>query len=150
MGAPLHTLSKFKDVSVGFVPPSHLRQCFALFVVAEGWLLLDIVWFVLFLWQMEKLSHSKSEKSIKVSYFTTSSQSQISFALWICCVVLVICAQYNRVPGRIYIYTQTKVKQHHIFSETLFWKLQNGIYGKWKSNIFNFTVNFITFMSTLS
>ena len=27
------------------------------------------------------------------------------------------------------IYTQTKVKQHHIFSETLFWKLQNGISG---------------------
>ena len=27
------------------------------------------------------------------------------------------------------IYTQTKVKQHHIFSETLFWKLQNGICG---------------------
>ena len=25
------------------------------------------------------------------------------------------------------LYTQTKVKQHHIFSETLFWKLQNGI-----------------------
>ena len=32
----------------------------------------------------------------------------------------------------LHIYTQTKVKQHHIFSETLFWKLQNGIYGKWK------------------
>ena len=27
------------------------------------------------------------------------------------------------------IYTQTKVKQHHIFSETMFWKLQNGICG---------------------
>ena len=28
-----------------------------------------------------------------------------------------------------HIYTQTKVKQHHIFSETLFRKLQNGICG---------------------
>ena len=27
----------------------------------------------------------------------------------------------------IFIYIQTKVKQHHNFSETLFWKLQNGI-----------------------
>ena len=27
------------------------------------------------------------------------------------------------------IYTQTKVKQHHIFSKTLFLKLQNGICG---------------------
>ena len=27
------------------------------------------------------------------------------------------------------IYTQTKVKQRHIFSDTLFWKLQNGISG---------------------
>ena len=34
-----------------------------------------------------------------------------------------------KVPKHIYIYTQTKVKQHHIFSETLFWKLQNGICG---------------------
>ena len=42
------------------------------------------------------------------------------------------------------IYTQTKVKQHHIFSETLFLKLQNGICGYLKSNI----LNFITFMST--
>ena len=30
------------------LPPPHLRQCFALFAVAEGWLLLDIEWFVLF------------------------------------------------------------------------------------------------------
>ena len=48
------------------------------------------------------------------------------------------------------IYTQTKVKQHHIFSETRFWKLQNGICGLWKSNVLNFIINFITFMSTLS
>ena len=33
------------------------------------------------------------------------------------------------------IYTQTKVKQHHIFSETLFWKLQNGIFG-YRNKIF--------------
>ena len=35
---------------------------------------------------------------------------------------------YNVMLG-FDIYTQTKVKQHHIFSETLFWKLQNGICG---------------------
>ena len=28
--------------------PPHLRLCIALFAVAEGWLLLDIGWFVLF------------------------------------------------------------------------------------------------------
>ena len=40
---PLHTLSKLYDVPVGFVnTPSILRQCIALFAVAEGWLLLDI------------------------------------------------------------------------------------------------------------
>ena len=56
----------------------------------------------------------------------------------------------NSSSGKVgKLYTQTKVKQHHIFSETLFWKLQNGIYGKWISNIFNFIVNFSTFMSTL-
>ena len=31
------------------IPHPHLRQCIALFAVAEGWLLLDIGWFVLFL-----------------------------------------------------------------------------------------------------
>ena len=30
-------------------PPLFLRQCIAIFAVAEGWLLLDIGWFVLFL-----------------------------------------------------------------------------------------------------
>ena len=28
-------------------PPPHLRQCIALFAVAEGWVLLDIGWFIL-------------------------------------------------------------------------------------------------------
>ena len=42
-GAPLHSLSKLYDVSVGFVtPPPNLRLFIALFAVAEGWLLLDI------------------------------------------------------------------------------------------------------------
>ena len=38
------------DVPVGFVtpPPPILRLCIALFAVVEGWLLLDIGWFVLF------------------------------------------------------------------------------------------------------
>ena len=48
--APLHTLSKVYDIPVRCVtPPSRLRQCFASFPVAEGWLLLDIGRFVLFL-----------------------------------------------------------------------------------------------------
>ena len=49
-GAPLHTLSKLYDVPVGFYlpPPPLLRQCFAIFAVAEVWLLLDFGWFVLF------------------------------------------------------------------------------------------------------
>ena len=71
---------------------------------------------------------------------TTAAHSLGLYELWLCLF-------YITAKG---IYTQTKVKQHHIFSETLFWKLQKGIYGKWKSNIFNFIVNFITFMSTLS
>ena len=47
---PLHTFSKLYDVPVGFVspPPPHLKQCIALFAVAERWLLLDIGLFVLF------------------------------------------------------------------------------------------------------
>ena len=46
--APHHTLSKLYDMPVGFVTsPPHLRQCLALFAVAEGWLLLNIIWFVL-------------------------------------------------------------------------------------------------------
>ena len=41
-GAMLHTLSKLYDVPVDFVPPFVLRQCIAIFVVDEGWLLIDI------------------------------------------------------------------------------------------------------------
>ena len=37
--------------------------------------------------------------------------------------------QRSTLTKRLGLYTQTKVKQHHIFSETLFWKLQNGICG---------------------
>ena len=49
-GAPLNTLSKYYDVPVDFVTtPPILRLYVALFAVAEGWLLLDIGWFVLFL-----------------------------------------------------------------------------------------------------
>ena len=47
--APLHTSSKFVNVPVGF-EPSPLRQCIALFAVAEGLLLLDIGRFVLFMY----------------------------------------------------------------------------------------------------
>ena len=49
-GAPLHTLSKLYDVPVVLNPPPPiLRMNIAYFAVAEGWLLLDIGWFVLFL-----------------------------------------------------------------------------------------------------
>ena len=41
-------------------------------------------------------------------------------------------SKFKQLKCTLDLYTQTKVKQHHIFSETLFWKLQNGIYGKWK------------------
>ena len=44
----LHTLSKLYDVPVGFVTPPILWLNIAYFAVAEGWLLLDIGWFVLF------------------------------------------------------------------------------------------------------
>ena len=47
--APLYILSKLYDVPVGFVSPPLLRQCIAIFAVAEGWLLLDIGLFVLFI-----------------------------------------------------------------------------------------------------
>ena len=41
---------KVYDVPVGLVPPPFfIRICIALFAVAEGWLLLDIGLFVLFL-----------------------------------------------------------------------------------------------------
>ena len=42
-------LSKLYDVPVGFVPSPLLRLFIALFAVADGWLLLDIGGFVLFL-----------------------------------------------------------------------------------------------------
>ena len=59
-GAPLHTLSKLYDVPVGYVPPPLiLRLNIAYFAVAEGWLLLDIGWFVLFFYQP-----SISEKNV--------------------------------------------------------------------------------------
>ena len=47
-GAPLHTLSKLYDVPVGFEPP-HPLFWGSVFAVAEGWQLLDIGWFVVFL-----------------------------------------------------------------------------------------------------
>ena len=50
----LHTLSKFYDVPVGFEPPLILRLNIAYFTVAEGWLLLDIGWFVLFVTDLEQ------------------------------------------------------------------------------------------------
>ena len=51
VGALLHTLSKLYDVPVGLVTPTPppLRLCISLFAIAEGWLLLNIGWFVLFM-----------------------------------------------------------------------------------------------------
>ena len=46
-GSPLHTLSNLYDVPVGFAPTPLLMLRLALFAAAEGWLLLDIGWFVL-------------------------------------------------------------------------------------------------------
>ena len=40
-----------------------------------------------------------------------------------------------RGKTNFYIYTQTKVKQHHVFSETLFGKLQNGKWHLWVMEI---------------
>ena len=45
--ALLHTLSKFYDAPIGLGPSTLLRQCLALFAVAEGWLLLELGGFVL-------------------------------------------------------------------------------------------------------
>ena len=64
-GAQLYTLSKFYDVPVGFVPrPSLLRLCIALFVVAEGWLLIGIGWFVLFLRFWESVTLRNVNKNV--------------------------------------------------------------------------------------
>ena len=55
-GAPLYNLSKLYDVTVDYVSPPLLRQCSTIFAVAEGWLLLDIGLFVLFMyiiWQLK-------------------------------------------------------------------------------------------------
>ena len=46
------------------------------------------------------------------------------------------------------IYTQTKVKQHHIFFGDTVLEVAEWNMWVWKSNILNFIVNFITFMST--
>ena len=58
---PLWDLPKLYDVPVGFEPPPILRLNIAYFAVAEGWLLLDIGWFVLLLqvfscWSLLNLS----------------------------------------------------------------------------------------------
>ena len=68
-GASLHTLSELYDVPVGFVnpPPLILRLNIAYFAVAEGWLLLDIGWFVLFL--LNKKCIALKPKLLSILYF---------------------------------------------------------------------------------
>ena len=51
-GAPFHTLSKLYDAPVCFVSLPLLSQCIAIFTVAESCLLLNIGWFVLFVWKI--------------------------------------------------------------------------------------------------
>ena len=66
------TLSKWYAVPVGIEPPppSYLRQCIALFVVVEGWLLLNIGWFVLFLYLLVSLIEQNYWLKFGVSFIS--------------------------------------------------------------------------------
>ena len=52
---------KSYDVPIGFVTPSYFEAVYCLFTVAEGWLLLDIGWFVLLLYWLFQ-SHQNAQK----------------------------------------------------------------------------------------
>ena len=78
------------DVPVGFVncnPPPILRLCIALFAVAEGWLLLDIGWFVLFL---SKLTITLNAKDIctllqsEIFHDVLAGMQNKKTTIWIC------------------------------------------------------------------
>ena len=75
-GSPLHTLSKLCDVTVGFVPPPPplLMQCIDIFALAEGLLLLDIWWFVLF---PKEEVYFDSRSNVK-----TKGHSQNNIIIW--------------------------------------------------------------------
>ena len=74
-GAPLHSLSKLYDVPVGFVTPPILRLNIAYFAVAEGWLLLDIGWFVLFFQQTVGISMGTNCVPLLVDKFLYSYEA---------------------------------------------------------------------------
>ena len=72
--APLHTLYKLYDVPIDLCSlHSHLRQCFALFANVGGWLILDIGWFVLFLWTGREVNFTFS--------FTTDAAISVSIII---------------------------------------------------------------------
>ena len=53
-------------------PPPILRLCIALFAVAEGWLLLDIGWFVLFLeWQSTSTYDKRDDLNFPIRIFSS-------------------------------------------------------------------------------
>ena len=90
--------------------------------------------------------HAESPTTMneKQNYIAVKVKYIYLFHAYIDCMwVPVLKERHLRVV--VNLYTQTKVKQHHIFSGTLFWKLQNGICGWWKSNILNFCCKFYYF-----
>ena len=64
-----------------FCNPPILRVCIALFAVAEGWLLLDIGWFILFMiksWRCLSISISMSHDAmLNVSLYVTSQWRKV-------------------------------------------------------------------------
>ena len=107
-GAPLHPLSKFYDVPVGFVSQL-FRQCIAIFAVSEGWLLLDIEWFVLFVYDVTqvlcKMATLKTGKLLFVTYSEKSTsvlEATFDEELWcmICEVVCDVYGTYRHIPER--------------------------------------------------
>ena len=74
--------NKLYAVPVGFVPPPFfLRLCIALFAVAEGWLLLDIGWFFLFLWMIFICVHFNSLALHECITFNFNRERGIIFQL---------------------------------------------------------------------
>ena len=73
-------------------------------------------------WCFNRESKTYLFTSVKAGFF--SNKQYDSYKCWSCaelCEALTFLGKHK--------YTQTKVKQHDISSDTLFWKLQNGICG---------------------
>ena len=83
--AKCFTLSKLYDVPVGFVSPLLFRKCIAIFAVAEGWLLLDIGCFVLFLKMTQyACKHIKSMfESVMVQSPSEKNKATVSIYIYI-------------------------------------------------------------------